>query len=160
MTSAQRPSGAIAATNPGVQSAARLLHHRWGWIWTMVASLAGFVVAAASAGTGRTASFLLDLIGLVMVVVFFVVALAMVVVDTARLRQHAPAVRGPALATHRTDGARAGVAVGSGVGADQRHGHRGRQPLRRPGLRWRGVLAVFIIFRPRLERLRSRGRGR
>jgi predicted lipid-binding transport protein (Tim44 family) len=59
------------------------------------------VAAAASGGTGGTASFLLDLVGLLMVIVF-VVALAMVFVDTARLRQHAPAVRGPALATHRT----------------------------------------------------------
>lgn len=70
----------------------------------MVASLTGFVVAvaaAASNGAGGTASFLLDLVGLLMVIVF-VVALAMVFVDTARLRQHAPAVRGPARATHRT----------------------------------------------------------
>lgn len=104
MTSAQRPGGTVAAASPGVQAAARLLHHRWGWIWTMVVSLAGFVVAAAAAassGTGGTASFLLDLVGLLWVIVF-VVALAMVFVGTARLRQHAPAVRGPTLAAHRT----------------------------------------------------------
>lgn len=80
-----------------------MMHHRRGWIWTLVGSLVGFIVAvvfAAKPTTAGTASFLLDLVGLLMLIVF-VVALVMILVVTARLRQHAPEVRGPALAVHR-----------------------------------------------------------
>jgi hypothetical protein len=103
MTSGKQPGYAAEAAHPAVQASAGQLHHRRGWIWTLVASLAGFIIAvviAAKPATGGTASFLLDLVGLVMLIVF-VVALVMVLVITARLRQHAPEVRGPALAVHR-----------------------------------------------------------
>jgi hypothetical protein len=111
----------------------------------------------------------------------------MVFVGTARLRQHAPPVRGPALAAHRT--ARRPVLV-------HPHHHRphpvvyvfgvlmvagwivgGVVMLPRlvdsvgylagavgslfVGLIFEGgaLLAVFILLRPRLARLRDRGRG-
>jgi hypothetical protein len=104
MTSGHKPGHTVAAPDPAVLASTAMLHHRRGWIWTLLVSLAGFIVAvavAANNATGGTASFLLDLVGLVMLIVF-VVALAMIFVLTARLRQHAPAVRGPALAAHRT----------------------------------------------------------
>jgi hypothetical protein len=104
MTSGEQPGKAAAPTHhPAVLDTAEELHHRRGWIWTLVVSLVGFIVAAAVAAkptTGGTASFLLDLAGLLMLIVF-VAALVMVFVITARLRQHALEVRGPALAVHR-----------------------------------------------------------
>src|SRR5580658_3964489 len=103
MASRQPPSDAAPAAHPAVAASAGLLHHRRGWIWTLVVSLAGFIAAAAVAAnpaSGGTASFLLDLVALVMFAVF-VAALVMVFVITARLRQHAPEVRGPALTLHR-----------------------------------------------------------
>jgi hypothetical protein len=92
MASGQQPGNAVAAADPAVLATAGLLHHRRGWIWTLVVSLAGFIVAVAvavNAATGGTASFLLDLVGLLMVIVFLV-PLTMVFVVTARLRQLPP----------------------------------------------------------------------
>jgi hypothetical protein len=104
MASGHKPGHTVAATNPAVRAAAGLLHRRRGWIWTLVVSLAGAIVAAAvaaTADTAGTASFLLDLVGLVMLAVFLV-AVTMVFVLTARLRRHAAGVRGPARVVHRT----------------------------------------------------------
>ncbi|HEY2441569.1 MAG TPA: hypothetical protein VGI31_00390, partial [Streptosporangiaceae bacterium] len=104
MAPGQQAGDTAAAADPAVLATAGLLHHRRGWIWTLAVSLAGFIIAvviAAKPATGGTASFLLDLVGLLMLIVF-VVALIMVVVVTQRLRQHAPDIRGPALAVHRT----------------------------------------------------------
>jgi hypothetical protein len=104
MTTGRPPGDTAAAAHPAVLATAGLLHHRRGWIWTLALSLAGFIVAvavAATVTTEGTASLLLDLAGLLMLVVF-VVALVMVCVVTARLRRHAPEVRGPARAVHRT----------------------------------------------------------
>jgi hypothetical protein len=103
MGSGQQSGQDAGEAHPAAAASAGLLHHRRGWIWTLVASLAGLIVAfavAATVITGGTASFLLDLVGLLMLAVF-VVALVMVFVITAQLRQHAPEVRGPALAAHR-----------------------------------------------------------
>ncbi|HEX4061347.1 MAG TPA: hypothetical protein VHY58_10040 [Streptosporangiaceae bacterium] len=103
MTSGEQPGQAAAPDHPAVLDTAGLLHHRRGWIWTLAVSLVGFIVAAAAGAkptTGGTASFLLDLVALLMLIVF-VVALVMILVITARLRQRAPQVRGSALAVHR-----------------------------------------------------------
>jgi hypothetical protein len=81
-----------------------LLHHRRGWIWILVASAVGGIVAVAVTAdvvTAGAAYVLLRLIDLLMFVVFLI-SLTMVIVDTARLRRPAPAVRGPARAVHRT----------------------------------------------------------
>ncbi len=85
-------------------AAAGLLHHRRGWIWTLVVSAAGFIVAVAvtaNVATGGTPYVLLHLVEVLMLLVFLV-SLTMVIVETARLRRHPPAVRGPARAVHRT----------------------------------------------------------
>lgn len=85
-------------------AAAELLHHRRGWIWTLVVSLVGLIVAVAvtaNAATRGTADVLLRLVELLMLLVFLVSAV-MVIVETARLRQHTPEVHGPARAVHRT----------------------------------------------------------
>ncbi|MGH3157261.1 MAG: hypothetical protein ACRDNF_11885 [Streptosporangiaceae bacterium] len=103
MASRQQPGDVAPAAHPDVAATAGLLHHRRGWIWTLVVSLAGLIAAvavAANPATAGTASFLLDLVGLLMLIVF-VVALVMVFVITARLRQHAPEARGLALTLHR-----------------------------------------------------------
>src|SRR3984957_4413842 len=104
MGAAPKPGRTAATTDPAVHATAGLLHRRRGWIWTLVVSLVGFIVAAwvaARPATGGTASLILDLIALLMVIAF-VAALIMVLVVTARLRKHAPEVRGPALAVHRS----------------------------------------------------------
>jgi hypothetical protein len=87
-----------------VIATAGLLHHRRGWIWMLVVSVVGFIVAVAvtvDVATGGTAYVVLRLVELLMLIVFLV-SLMMVIVDTARLRRHAPGVRGPARAVHRT----------------------------------------------------------
>lgn len=93
-----------AQGHPAVTAAAGLLHHRRGWIWTLVASVAGFIVAVAftvNVPSGGTAYVILSVIEVVMLLVFLI-SLTMVIVITARLRQHAPEVRGPARDAHRS----------------------------------------------------------
>lgn len=65
-----------------------------------LAGLLAAVVVAANAAMGGTASVFLNVAGLVMLAVF-VVAMVMVFVVTARLRQQAPEVHGAARAVHR-----------------------------------------------------------
>lgn len=69
----------------------------------LVVSVVGCIVAVAvtaSVVTAGTAYVLLRLIDLLMFLVFLT-SLTMVIVDTARLRRHAPGVRGQAWAVHR-----------------------------------------------------------
>jgi hypothetical protein len=106
-----------------VIAAAGLLHHRRGWIWMLVASVAGFIVTiavTASVATGGTAYLLLRLVALLMLVVFLV-CMVMVIADTARLHRHAPEVRGPARAVHG--------AARHPVLAHPHHHHRHRHPV-------------------------------
>ena len=87
-----------------MSATAGLLHNRRGWIWVLVVSAVGVLVAVTvtvDAATRGTADLLLRLVELLMAVVFLV-SVTMVAVGTARLRRHAPAARGPARATHRT----------------------------------------------------------
>jgi hypothetical protein len=104
VTSGKRPGRTGKATDPAVIAAAGSLHHRRGWIWTLVATVVGFIVAfavTASVATRGTAYLLLSLVQLLMLIVFLV-SLTIVIVETARLRRHAPAVHQPARAIHRT----------------------------------------------------------
>src|SRR5579862_2006792 len=102
MASGRRPGKNSKADRSAVVAATGLLHHRRGWAWTLVASLAGLIAAiGARPGTGGTAALLLGVVALLMLVVF-VVALAMVCVVTTRLRRHPADVHGPARAAHRS----------------------------------------------------------
>jgi hypothetical protein len=100
----KHPGRTGTASDPAVIAAAGLLHRRRGWIWMLVVSVAGCIVAVAvtvNAVTRGTAYVLLSLVELLMLLVFLI-SLTMVIVDTVRLRQHAPGVRGPARAVHRS----------------------------------------------------------
>jgi hypothetical protein len=92
-----------AKGHPAVTAATGLLHHRRGWTWTLVASAAGFIVVLAVTlivAVRGTASVILSVIEVLMLLVFLI-SLAMVIVYTSRLRQHAPSVREPAGTAHR-----------------------------------------------------------
>jgi hypothetical protein len=93
-----------ATAHPAVLATAGLLHHRRGWIWMLVASVAGFIVAVAftvNLAPGGTAYVLLSVVEVVMLLVFLI-SLTMVIVDTSRLRRHPLVVREPARAVHRS----------------------------------------------------------
>ena len=103
-TPGKHPGRTGTASDPAVIATAGLLHHRRGWIWMLVVSMAGCIVAVAvtlDVATRGTAYVLLSLVELLMLLVFLT-SLTMVIVDTVRLRQRAPEARGPARAIHRT----------------------------------------------------------
>jgi hypothetical protein len=104
VTTGKQPSRTGTASDPAVVATTGLLHHRRGWIWMLAVSVVGCIAAfavSANVATGGTAYLILRLVALLMLLIFLV-ALTMVIVDTARLRGHPLLVREPARTAHRT----------------------------------------------------------